>query len=273
METVFPSRYMEILNDGLLDYNKPVRGHTFLCHNNDFEILRFEDVASETTHLYNSGYFEIVPNYTFIPFAKSGAGDWYCFYYETKKSEPSIAYLWHDANRAEILAPNIQDYIYLSLVRYILSPSPHNWDYIRLHSRYLSRNQKTTFGSPANIDIQKLKQHACTTGTEFPYQVQKTEIIPDRYVGELRLCIPPELTQFSDLQGHIKSLNWRKAKEPADGCSVYFRKNHVFMGNVDFDNISDTYQGKIREITAQYPEVTVRFERYDTGEILPLIPT
>ncbi|GEN66240.1 SMI1/KNR4 family protein [Chryseobacterium rhizosphaerae] len=62
-------------------------------------------------------YRNIHPDYQFVPFAKNGAGDLYAFQFDLQNNgEIPITLIPHDDEEAEVLAGNLQDFIFRQLL-------------------------------------------------------------------------------------------------------------------------------------------------------------
>lgn len=52
-----------------------------------------------------------------LPFARTGAGDSYCFWTNAPGcDEPPVLLVWHDDDRADVLALNLQDFLFRKMV-------------------------------------------------------------------------------------------------------------------------------------------------------------
>lgn len=52
-----------------------------------------------------------------LPFARTGAGDSYCFWTNAPGcDEPPVLLVWHDDDRADVLARNLQDFLFRKMV-------------------------------------------------------------------------------------------------------------------------------------------------------------
>ncbi|WP_368865865.1 SMI1/KNR4 family protein [Stenotrophomonas maltophilia] len=52
-----------------------------------------------------------------LPFARTGAGDSYCFWTNAPGChEPPVLLVWHDDDRADVLARNLQDFLFRKMV-------------------------------------------------------------------------------------------------------------------------------------------------------------
>nr|WP_294783283.1 SMI1/KNR4 family protein [uncultured Flavobacterium sp.] len=122
----FPSLYKQLSEDGMLDmgeygpkwysdiYPSLRENPPLLLYTYDFELLDSESVATEIERLKDpNGYRNINPKFKFIPFAKSGGGDHYCFFLnEENNGDVPIVFVWHDKNEVNYLAKNLQDFIF-----------------------------------------------------------------------------------------------------------------------------------------------------------------
>ncbi|MFD2939615.1 SMI1/KNR4 family protein [Flavobacterium notoginsengisoli] len=126
----FPPLYKQLAADGMLDvgeygpnwftevYPTLKDNPPLLLHSYDFESLNLKSVAEEIEELRDpEDYRNINPEFKFIPFAKSGGGDHYCFFLnEEENGEVPIVFVWHDSNEVNYLAKNLQDFIFKVLL-------------------------------------------------------------------------------------------------------------------------------------------------------------
>ncbi|MCR4030974.1 MULTISPECIES: SMI1/KNR4 family protein [Flavobacterium] len=126
----FPLLYKQLDADGMLDvgeygpnwytdvYPTLKDNPPLLLHSYDFESLNLKSVAEEIEELRDpEDYRNIFPEFKFIPFAKSGGGDHYCFFLnEENNGDVPIVYVWHDMNEVNYLAKNLQDFIFKVLL-------------------------------------------------------------------------------------------------------------------------------------------------------------
>lgn len=87
---------------------------TLLLFSNEFELTRIDDIPEEIETLTApDDYRGIKREYRFIPFATTGAGDNYCFFLNKKVGDNiPIVLLWHDVDKIDFLAKNLQDFIF-----------------------------------------------------------------------------------------------------------------------------------------------------------------
>ncbi|SFD72029.1 SMI1/KNR4 family protein [Flavobacterium phragmitis] len=126
----FPLLYKQLDADGMLDvgeygpnwftevYPTLKDNPPLLLHSYDFESLNLKSVAEEIEELRDpEDYRNINPEFKFIPFAKSGGGDHYCFFLnEEENGDVPIVFVWHDSNEVNYLAKNLQDFIFKVLL-------------------------------------------------------------------------------------------------------------------------------------------------------------
>ncbi|MBW1657745.1 SMI1/KNR4 family protein [Flavobacterium quisquiliarum] len=126
----YPLLYKQLDADGMLDvgeygpnwftevYPTLKDNPPLLLHSYDFESLNLKSVAEEIEELRDpEDYRNINPEFKFIPFAKSGGGDHYCFFLnEEENGDVPIVFVWHDSNEVNYLAKNLQDFIFKVLL-------------------------------------------------------------------------------------------------------------------------------------------------------------
>lgn len=165
----YPALYCQLLADGMLDWGTfgpdwisqcyPVlrKDPPLLLFANDFELMAFDEIEEKITDFADPDYWmQIKAGLQFIPFAKNGAGDSYCFFLNEQKGEDiPIVLIWHDANRAVFKAKNLQDFIFRSMLEAVadieeadyglLGPDNFREDllhFFRTHRKYLSERQQ-----------------------------------------------------------------------------------------------------------------------------------
>ncbi|SHM17183.1 SMI1/KNR4 family protein [Flavobacterium chilense] len=126
----FPALYKQLDADGMLNVGEyGPDWYTFvyptlkdnpplLLHSYDFELLNLKSVDEEIAYITGSDdYRNIDKEFKFIPFAKSGGGDDYCFFLNGgDDANIPIVYVYHDANEVDYLAKNLQDFIFKMLL-------------------------------------------------------------------------------------------------------------------------------------------------------------
>lgn len=95
---------------------------SLLYPDDEFWLITKDEILSEIDAFYDEEhYLQVDKKHKFIPFAWSGAGDLYCFLFSQKDSDGDIpiVYFWHDDVKADYLAKNLEDFIFMSLLKYI----------------------------------------------------------------------------------------------------------------------------------------------------------
>lgn len=174
----YPALYSQLAGDGMLDvgeygpdWNEQVfptlkDRPTLLLHADDFELLSVKAVAEELDELHNAdGERQIDPAFTFIPFAKTGAGDHYCFFANGQPMENMpVVLLWHDQDEVNYLAVNLQDFIVRTLLDSMADQDRYNdvsdeefrdnlEKTLGTHLRYLTQKQSTVLQALLARDI------------------------------------------------------------------------------------------------------------------------
>lgn len=162
----YPNLYKELSENGMLSWGEtdpdwytktyPIlsKNPPLLLYGCDFELLEFEQIDEETD-AFKEPYRQINSKFNFIPFAQNGGGDLYCFQFDKKVNEDiPIVRIWHDANEANVLAKNLQDFIFRSMTESLVEYRKdyslldngnlcENLDnYKRTHLQYLSTTQQ-----------------------------------------------------------------------------------------------------------------------------------
>jgi len=162
----YPQLYKELETDGMLDvgdygpnwYNDifpTIKDQpTLLLHSYDFELLNPKAVDEAIKELSDpENYQQIKPEFKFIPFGQSEAGDHYCFLVsEQNQDNIPIVFLWHDSNEANYLAKNLQDYIFRALLTDMSEQDTYNdiddeefkgnlSNTLKTHTKYLTEKQ------------------------------------------------------------------------------------------------------------------------------------
>ena len=134
----YPKLYHRLYEDGMLDvrWQKEIwweevfpelkKNPPLLLFRDQFMAL---DDAEEIVNLieYYKSQRGIKAEYLLVPFASECEGD-ICFFYDREKPEqpPVIVKDWYDFNSAEIIADNLQNFIFYGLLQlvHIIYPSP-----------------------------------------------------------------------------------------------------------------------------------------------------
>jgi hypothetical protein len=129
----YPALYRQAYLNGMLDL--PEHGWSLeqeenpplFFGGNDIELIPFSSSGEAFTYrnvlneienmLDPEDYRKIPRTFKFIPFAQTGGGDLYVFQYDlAEDDEVPITILYHDEERAQILARNFQDYIFRTML-------------------------------------------------------------------------------------------------------------------------------------------------------------
>lgn len=163
----YPELYKQLCRDGMLDTGEfgagwvdrnyaRIKDHPiFLIWSSNVELIEESELEEYIEDIKEPDMWNIKPGLNLIPFAQNGGGDWYCFYYnEQKENNVPIVILNHDGNTGEILAKNLQDFIFRKLLEtasnyYISTDQLKNidkviWDLksmLNSHKIYLTEKQ------------------------------------------------------------------------------------------------------------------------------------
>lgn len=165
----YPALYQQLYTEGMLDWGTasptwiteqyPLlrKNPPLLLFANDFELSSIKDVDLQLREFANPNYWmNIKPGLQFVPFAKNGAGDMYCFLPTARQGDDiPVVFLWHDANRAEYKAKNLQDFIFRAMLEAVADCEEADYgllgeenfiadlnNFLRTHAKYLSQKQK-----------------------------------------------------------------------------------------------------------------------------------
>ena len=174
----YPKLYYQLANDGMLSigktgenwytdtYLKLKENPPLLLYSDDFELLSLELVYETLEDMTEpDSYLHIKLDYHFIPFGQSGAGDYYCFFLnESTVEDIPITIVYHDENRAEYLAKNLQDFIFIEILKYMTDINEYKatndiefkvnvTHLLKTHLRYLSKSQQNCLNELINQAI------------------------------------------------------------------------------------------------------------------------
>jgi hypothetical protein len=189
----YPSIYKRLYIDGMLDWfkgwNEPwakernwyteiyptlLDNPPLILHTRDFEIFEFKDVIKR---------LDDIPDYwntehKFIPFGKSGAGDWYAFYLNPQDGENiPIVFVPHDEMNAQYLAKNMEDFIFWKMLEVTHCIDEEQWQdettfrkkllsMLKSHSSYLSAQKQEVLNRIYNRPIKK-QEHTYPNGEHY----------------------------------------------------------------------------------------------------------
>jgi hypothetical protein len=123
----YPTLYKQAYFNGMLEYKNDYTNPTLFYGGFDIELIPFDSpnknfspcvVRTEIESLLDPDDYRRTPNtFKFIPFAATGDGDLYVFQYDIAGgADVPITLLPYDCQMAQILAKNLQDYIFRPLI-------------------------------------------------------------------------------------------------------------------------------------------------------------
>ncbi len=309
----YPNLYKQLFDDKMLDWGESQANWyktvfptlkdnpPLFLFATDFEMIDFEQVVEEIEDLTDPDYFrDINPDFLFVPFGQSAAGDLFCFFYnKNTPSQPTdipIVLLWHDSDEAQFLAKNLQDFIFRMLIESVVDIFDAGLiadgdfyqnitNFLKTHQRYLPENQKlivkeiferkithftenhdTYKGLLSRGELQEiLKQHIDFEQFDetFNPSVEREWLPPKNIKGTLYLRITPIPPLDSLIYNDLKALNWRQNKNFENGLE-YFRKVDIFWVVEEEVNVLDYLMGAFKErldhIKNTYEGVEIVFE-------------
>ncbi len=301
----YPALYHRLWQDGFLDWGAfgpqwftnvfPGLQHQppFLLYAPDFEPLPPEQIAEflAVQHDADEFYAPVRQDYRFVPFGQNGAGDYYAFFYaQTAEAdaEPPVVLWWHDDNRADVLAANLQDFTLRAMAEAV-SDMPADsllmqgdWQqnlaaWRQSHRGYLKADHDALLGqlyqgalqnrkdettgqsSPGLISPTALRQLLQTAigfdawGTHFAYEAEQTANRPVPVLlpfrGQYCVQIAPVPSASSPVYAALKALNWKPNRQ-AQGCLEYQRGLDVLLRPDDAADIA----ARAAEYSAAYRE-------------------
>ncbi|MFH6987243.1 SMI1/KNR4 family protein [Flavobacterium collinsii] len=177
-EFEYPPLYKQLYEDGMLDigeygpnwysdvYPKLKENPPLLLHSYDFELLSLKGVSREIERLTNpDDYRQIKKEFRFIPFAKSGAGDHFCFFLNGEEDgNVPIVFVWHDNNEVNYLAKNLEDFVFRTLLSDMSQQDIYNEEseaefksnieeVFKSHEKYLTEERKEVLQKLLKRDI------------------------------------------------------------------------------------------------------------------------
>jgi hypothetical protein len=268
--------------------NAPAR-HTLLYFGRDFELLSCARILGEIGKFSApDDHRRTSPELRFIPFAKSGAGDLYCFFLnETQNREIPIVLVWHDMNSADFLAKNLQDFMFRGLLEAVMEIDTTEAAFrtermamFQSHRTYLSEaqqkiimdiyaravtefqeklpNGKTcqTRGLLGEDELQAILQTEAffeRLNQSFEYQqpepiAENTGEGKERINGCFLLTISPVPQKLDKVSEKIKALNWRPHPSSNDNQIVLQKKTNTFISQNPPVFILEPFQARIQSL-------------------------
>ncbi|WP_404986120.1 SMI1/KNR4 family protein [Chryseobacterium sp. M5] len=212
--------YNQLEQDGMLDvgeygpewfstvFPRLKENPTLLLYSYDFELLSTNAVSKAIQELDDpDDYRQIKPEFRFIPFAQSGAGDLYCFSVNEKKDDDiPVVFVWHDCDEVNYLAKNLQDYIF----RALLTDMSYHDTYYNVSDEEFKNNFKRT-----------LKTH--------------TKYLTEKQVGILQNVLLREIIDYN-----IELPNGRKEKHRGLLTDIELKK--TLSETIAFEKLDATLQ-------------------------------
>ncbi len=126
----FPALYHQLHRDQLLDWGTLCHGWVtsvyptlrarppLLLYAREFELIAPADIAGHAAQFTDEdSHVRLREGLQLLPFGSTGAGDYYCFWHDPgTPAEPRVVLLWHDDDRVDLLASNLQDFIFQMMV-------------------------------------------------------------------------------------------------------------------------------------------------------------
>lgn len=97
-----------------------------LLYAQDFEPLESDELLEAWQELTAEDHYNpLRTDLQLLPFARTGAGDSYCFWSNAPGvAEPPVVLVWHDDDRADVLAANYQDFLFRKMVEAVAEYEP-----------------------------------------------------------------------------------------------------------------------------------------------------
>ncbi|EQM78192.1 SMI1/KNR4 family protein [Stenotrophomonas hibiscicola] len=89
-----------------------------LLYAQDYEPLEHDELLEAWQELTAEDHYNpLRPDLQLLPFARTGGGDSYCFWSNAPGfAEPPVVLVWHDDDRADVLAASYQDFLFRKMV-------------------------------------------------------------------------------------------------------------------------------------------------------------
>lgn len=273
----YPALYKQLYQNKMLDmgeasadwltltYPKLKQNPSLLLYAYDFELINVDEVQGLIEEIRDpDDYRNVNPEYLFVPFAMTYGGDWYCFWYrfpaEIEADEPLIVLLPHDDLELEVLAKNLDDFIFAELCKSVCDVyeeglimdgdfRQNTANMLRTHSPFLSADRKrivaelyerewvndekaNTQGLIAYEALEALLEEQIGfdyRGERYPFEIED-DIPPvalQKIAGMVYLRFSPIPDKDSVVYQVIKELNWRQNKAITTHLE-YSKKYEVF---------------------------------------------
>lgn len=93
-----------------------------LLYADEYEPIERDRLLQAWTELTAADHYNpLRADLQLLPFAETGGGDTYCFWTNAPGfAEPPVLLVWHDDDRADLLAANYQDFLFRKMVESVL---------------------------------------------------------------------------------------------------------------------------------------------------------
>ncbi|HEL2979604.1 TPA: SMI1/KNR4 family protein [Stenotrophomonas maltophilia] len=97
-----------------------------LLYAQDYEPLEHNELLEAWQELTAEDHYNpLRDDLKLLPFARTGAGDSYCFWSNAPgAADPPVVLVWHDDDRADVLAANYQDFLFRKMVEAVAEYEP-----------------------------------------------------------------------------------------------------------------------------------------------------
>lgn len=273
----YPALYKQLYQNKMLDmgkasadwltltYPKLKQNPSLLLYACDFELIDLDEVQGLIKEIRDpDDYRNVNPEYLFVPFAMTYGGDWYCFWYrfpaEIEADAPLIVLLPHDDSELEILAKNLEDFIFAQLCKSVCDVYEEGLimhgdfrqnisNMLRSHSPFLSADRKqivselyerewvndeksNTQGLIGDEELATLLEKEIGfdyRGERYPFEIEEDSpaVALQKIAGMVYLKISPIPEKESPVYQMVKALNWRQNKAVTTHLE-YSKKYEVF---------------------------------------------
>ena len=171
-----PALYKKLESDNMLDYArnfgpdwyknefaKHKNSPPFLLFAQSFELMSTREVYLEMCAIRDGEFWDssnMLPDFKMLPFAGDGSGDKYAFWLSCPAKPAAIGdwliiHWWHDDNKCTVLANNLQDFMFKSMLDCALEIDAKNdlladgdiktnlQNWLTTHQKYLKPSQVT----------------------------------------------------------------------------------------------------------------------------------
>lgn len=299
----YPALYKQLYQNKMLDmgeastdwlsktYPKLKQNPSLLLYGYDFEIINPNEVQGLIEEIRDpDDYRNVNPEYLFVPFAMTYGGDWYCFWYrfpaEFEADAPLIVLLPHDDLELEILAKNLEDFIFAQLCEAVCDIYEEGLimdgdfrqnisNMLRSHSPFLSDERKcivaelyerewvndektNTQGLISQEELDELLKQEIDfdyRGETYPFEIEDhtPEVALQKIAGMVYVRISPIPDKDSAVYQMVKELNWRQNKAVTTHLE-YAKKYEIFTSfttpKEQFTEMLEPFLARLQRLTS-----------------------